>query len=163
MKPKHRWAKFLSAVVVILFSLQLVSCGTLIYPERRGQTSGRIDVGIAILDGIGVLLFIIPGLIAFAVDFATGAIYLPGGKRAGTISSEAEDIVVIRVNPHELNRKNIEDIVSRHTGYRVRLDQENLKVLELEGTANIETELSKLINSGEFSDRICSGPFWNKI
>ena len=105
MKPKHRWVKFLYAVVVILFSLQLVSCGTLIYPERRGQTSGRIDVGIAILDGIGVLLFIIPGLIAFAVDFATGAIYLPGGKRAGTISSEAEDIVVIRVNPHELNRK----------------------------------------------------------
>ena len=86
MKPKHRWIKFLSAVVVILFSLQLVSCGTLIYPERRGQTGGRIDVGVAVLDGIGVLLFVIPGLVAFVVDFSTGAIYLPGGRRAGSIS-----------------------------------------------------------------------------
>src|SRR5690606_1945709 len=53
------------------------SCGTLLYPERRGQPRGQLDVGVVALDGVGVLLFLVPGVIAFAVDFATGAIYLP--------------------------------------------------------------------------------------
>ena len=47
-------------------------------PETgRGQTGGQIDKEAAILDGIGLLLFIIPGLIAYAVYFSTGAIYPP--------------------------------------------------------------------------------------
>lgn len=58
----------------------LGGCGTLLYPERRGQTGGRIDPSVAILNGIGLLLFIVPGLIAFAVDFGSGAIYLPGTR-----------------------------------------------------------------------------------
>ncbi|UAW99205.1 polyribonucleotide nucleotidyltransferase [Halopseudomonas nanhaiensis] len=56
---------------------QLSACGTIFYPERRGQLSGEIDAGVAILNGIGLLFYIVPGLIAFGVDFATGAIYLP--------------------------------------------------------------------------------------
>ena len=67
---------------LVLALLSQSGCGTLIYPERRGQSSGRIDPAVAILDGVGVLLFIVPGLIAFAVDFATGAIYYPGGRTA---------------------------------------------------------------------------------
>lgn len=60
----------------------LVGCGAVLYPERAGQPKGRIDPAVAILDGIGVLLFIIPGLIAFAVDFHQGTIYLPPGEAA---------------------------------------------------------------------------------
>jgi hypothetical protein len=56
---------------------QLSACGTIFYPERRGQLTGEIDPGVAILNGIGLLFYIVPGLIAFGVDFATGAIYLP--------------------------------------------------------------------------------------
>lgn len=53
-------------------------CGTLIHAERRGQPhSDRLDWGIVTLDGLGLLLFFIPGVIAFVVDFGTGAIYLP--------------------------------------------------------------------------------------
>ncbi|WP_370335265.1 polyribonucleotide nucleotidyltransferase [Parvularcula marina] len=59
-------------------ALPLGACGSILYPERRGQQSGRIDAGVAVLDGIGLLLFLIPGIIAYAVDFHTGAIYLPG-------------------------------------------------------------------------------------
>ena len=58
--------------VILIISLQLISCGTLLHPDRRGQTSGRIDPGIAVLDGIGLIFFIIPGLIAYAIDFNTG-------------------------------------------------------------------------------------------
>ncbi|MFA5678121.1 MAG: polyribonucleotide nucleotidyltransferase [Pseudomonas sp.] len=71
----------LKALTSILLSTtlatQLTACGTVFYPERRGQISGEIDPGVAILNGIGLLFYVIPGLIAFAVDFTTGAIYFP--------------------------------------------------------------------------------------
>lgn len=50
------------------------------YPERRHQPrSHQIDWKVAALDGLGLLLFFVPGVIAFVVDFYTGAIYLPAG------------------------------------------------------------------------------------
>ena len=71
----------LKALASILLSTtlitQLSACGTVFYPERRGQIGGEIDPGVAILNGIGLLFYVIPGLIAFAVDFTTGAIYFP--------------------------------------------------------------------------------------
>ena len=67
--------------IIILVSYLITSCGTIIYPERRGTKSGRIDPGVAILDGLGLLLFIIPGVIAFAVDFSTGCIYIGGRSK----------------------------------------------------------------------------------
>ena len=63
------------------------------YPERRGQRTGTLDPGIVLLDGLGLLLFFVPGVIAFAVDFATGAIYLPEGggpSISGTSTAAAE-------------------------------------------------------------------------
>ena len=64
----------------------LAACGTILHPERKGQVDGRIDPSIAILNGLGLLLFLVPGVIAFAVDFSNGTIYLPG-----TQTSEVED------------------------------------------------------------------------
>jgi len=60
--------------------LQLAACGTLIYPERRGQSKGELDPVIVVLDAVGILFFVIPGVAAFIIDFNTGAIYLPPGK-----------------------------------------------------------------------------------
>jgi hypothetical protein len=68
---------------VLLAALQAAmittaGCGTILHPERRGQPpTGRLDWGVVLLDGLGLIFFFIPGLIAFAVDFSTGAIYLP--------------------------------------------------------------------------------------
>jgi hypothetical protein len=70
----HTLRIFICAVLMA----QLMGCGTILYPEREGQKSGQIDAGVAILDGMGVLFFIVPGVIAFAVDFYNGTIYLPG-------------------------------------------------------------------------------------
>jgi hypothetical protein len=66
-----------------LLTLQLSSCGTLMFQERRGQEAGNMDPNVVVLDGIGLLFFIVPGLVAFAVDFSTGAIYLPPGVEKG--------------------------------------------------------------------------------
>ena len=56
----------------------LPSCARILYPERVGNTSGRVDVVPLVVD---ILLFIpglIPGVIAIVVDFGTGAIYVQG-------------------------------------------------------------------------------------
>jgi len=74
--------RIIGGVVMTALLVQLTACGAIFYPERRGQIDGRIDPGIAVLDAIGLLFYIIPGLIAFGVDFTTGAIYLPHGKTA---------------------------------------------------------------------------------
>lgn len=56
----------------------LSGCGTLLYSERVGRPhTHQIDWKVAAMDGLGLLLFFIPGVIAFVVDFSTGAIYLP--------------------------------------------------------------------------------------
>lgn len=78
----------MGAILLVAVLFVTTSCGTLLYPERRGQTEGRIDPAVAIMDGIGVLFFIIPGLVAFAVDFSTGCIYLPPGESASTVTPE---------------------------------------------------------------------------
>ncbi len=62
----------------------LGGCATILYPERRGNRSGVIDVGPLVLDILWFIPGIIPGIIALAVDFSTGAIYL-GGKRRSAL------------------------------------------------------------------------------
>lgn len=82
----------------------LSGCGTLLYPERKGQSGGRIDPSIAILDGLGLLLFLIPGLIAFAVDFSNGTIYLPAGPRAETKDDLSQVTFTAALTKRQLDR-----------------------------------------------------------
>lgn len=72
--------RVIGGVLAAALFTQLSACGTLLYPDRRGQIEGRIDPAVAVLDAIGLLFYVIPGLIAFGIDFATGAIYLPEGE-----------------------------------------------------------------------------------
>jgi hypothetical protein len=98
----------------------LASCGTLLYPERRGQPAGRLDAGVVVLDGIGLLLFLVPGVIAFAVDFSTGAIYLPPGYAMLNPATGAE-LHKIQVDPKELTPERVEALVLEQTGKTVSL------------------------------------------
>lgn len=59
-------------------ALFATGCGSLMHTDRVGQPhSNQIDWKIAALNGLGMLFFFVPGVVAFAVDFYTGAIYLP--------------------------------------------------------------------------------------
>lgn len=96
---KTLYQPFLKAVKKLSFAaltlallLQLCACGTILHPERKGQAAGQIDIKIALFDAIGLLFFFIPGVIAFAVDFHNGTIYLPGGSRAELNERELKDI-----------------------------------------------------------------------
>ena len=78
---KHALVTLLLALIVLL---PTPGCGTLLFPERQQQPhSERLDPNLLILDGLGLLVFIVPGLVAFFVDFYTGAIYLPPGIERG--------------------------------------------------------------------------------
>ncbi len=77
--------KSLNILVCAVLIIQLAGCGTLMYPERKGQRGGRIDVGVVVLDGIGLLFFIVPGIIAYVVDFFNGTIYLPDTAKGSPV------------------------------------------------------------------------------
>jgi hypothetical protein len=98
-------------------------CGMLLHPERRGQPpGGGLDWSIVALDAVGLLLFFIPGVVAFAVDFTTGAIYLPPpGYGDARDPKNDEPLVEVRVPPKELTPHRLEQVASQHAGQDVRL------------------------------------------
>lgn len=125
------------------------SCGTLIHPERRGQTGGRVDPSIAILDGIGLLFFIVPGLIAYAIDFSTGAIYLPGSSSDAGGGGESEaDFVIVQASPEKLTNENVEAILKEHTGREVNLSDASIQAIPLDDPEEISSEYNKLVAAG---------------
>lgn len=101
-----RWIQRLTMFSSIsMLVTALTACGTILHPERKGQVSGRIDPAIAVLDGVGLLLYFIPGVIAFAVDFSNGTIYLPDDRTLQLTPEEMEGIVKNgKVDPRALSR-----------------------------------------------------------
>jgi len=109
------------------------ACGVILYPERKGQVSGRIDPAVAVLDGIGLLFFIVPGVIAFAVDFATGAIYLPG--TASNTTFDMDDAERVQLEAGELGTDTIENMIRERTGEAVSLADPALRARTVDGQA----------------------------
>lgn len=67
-----------SLLLSALLFVPTAGCGTIMFKERQDQEHlGRIDPNVVIMDAFGLLFFVVPGLVAFGVDFYTEAIYLP--------------------------------------------------------------------------------------
>lgn len=97
-------------------------CGTIFYPERRGQPAGDLDWKIVALDALGLLLFFIPGVIAFAVDFSTGAIYLPPEYYGADDPPDPQQpLAAVQVPRDELTPQRIEQVASQHAGRTILL------------------------------------------
>lgn len=79
----------IARIILIGCLFNTSACGFFLYPERVGQNSGKIDPAVVILDAAGLLFGILPGVVAFAVDLSTGAIYLPPGEKS-TINKHTE-------------------------------------------------------------------------
>jgi hypothetical protein len=122
-----------AGTLILGLSLLLSSCGTLLYPERRGQPAGRLDVGVVALDGIGLLVFLVPGVIAFIVDFSTGAIYLPPGSGYAMAEAPAgTPLRQVKVEPAELTPRRVEAIVQEQTGKTVSLEPGAYRAMRLQ-------------------------------
>ena len=121
---ENKLIKTLSVPISAALIFQLMGCGTIFYPERRGQRAGHIDVGVALLDGIGLFFGLIPGVIAFAVDFSNGTIYLPG-------TAPILSLRQIKFDPKHTSMAGIERIIKEETGRTVKLDDPNIKITKL--------------------------------
>ena len=66
-------------------------CGFILYPERRGRTSGRIDIPVLIIDLLWLIPGLIPGVICLVVDFTTGCIYQSGGHASAQPPPSSDD------------------------------------------------------------------------
>lgn len=124
----------LRAVIIGMLSFQMVSCGTLLYPERRNQTAGRLDVGVVLLDAVGLLFFLIPGIIAFAVDFSSGAIYLPASKDK---AKNQDKYRIVRFDPKHYTKESLEKIISQETGRDFHFNNKQIQYMRLKNRDEI--------------------------
>lgn len=135
------FSRIFCAVLAVVISVQSISCGTLLYPERRGQSAGRLDVGVVILDTIGLFFFLIPGIIAFTVDFSTGAIYLPSSSLRS--SGAPGGMRVVRFDPKTCTPEMLEEIIRRETGKDFHFSDGRLQKVELKDTNEIPVYFAK--------------------
>lgn len=120
MRTKSR---VIGGVLAVTLVTQLTACGTIFYPDRRGQIEGRVDPLIVGLNAIGILFYVIPGLIAFGVDFATGAIYLPGGLSAQVNPDSLQDVVGA---DGKIDTAKLKALIETQTGHSLPLDDPRL-------------------------------------
>lgn len=148
MRDKHPLSTTATLLLTAIVLAYTTSCGTLMHPERSGKAhSDRVDATIAILDGVGCLFFLIPGLVAFAVDFYTGAIYLPVDRAPGanaTPGAEISDGVrVVRLTPEELTRERIEAVISQHVGRPATISRQTTSARRLDGPRDIRKHIAR--------------------
>ena len=115
-------SRVIGGVLTVALLTQLTACGTLFFPERRGQIEGRIDPVVAGLNAVGILFYVIPGLIAFGIDFATGAIYLPDDK----YSVAPETLQDAIGSDGQIDHAKLKAIIERETGLSLPLDDPRL-------------------------------------
>lgn len=120
-----KFKKFIGIPLALALTVQLSGCGTILKPERKGQRSGQLDAGIVALNAIGLLFFLVPGVIAFAVDFNNGTIYLPGGSA----SVNGDEVNIVYINGDITNEK-IEKVILEQTGDIVSLNDSNVLLSE---------------------------------
>ena len=117
--------------------LQLTACGTILHPERKGQKSGQIDPAIAVFNGIGLLFFLIPGVIAFAVDFSNGTIYLPDGRH-----SSLSDEELLQIAPQgKLDEQKLAAIL-RAKGLLEQTQTQHLQIQQLDSLGEVYARLA---------------------
>ncbi|MFA5059199.1 MAG: hypothetical protein WC676_01030 [Candidatus Omnitrophota bacterium] len=142
----------LSILICGILVFQLMGCGTILYPERRGQRAGHIDAGVVLLDGIGLLFGIIPGVIAFAVDFSNGTIYLPGTSRG---SLDLKNLKQVKFNSKHSSWASIERIVQRETGCDLKLHRDRMEITKLKSIDDMMAHFAQA-SPGMQSNRIAA-------
>ena len=122
--------KIVACIICLVLMSQLTSCGTILYPERRGQDKhqsvNKIDMAVFALDFGLCLLGILPGVIAFAVDFSSGCIYLPENQISLEDVGDMKHWRIVKVDPDTLNQATIERIIREHTGKSIHLNSPDL-------------------------------------
>ena len=94
------------------------------------------------LNGIGLLLFLLPGVIAFAVDFSTGAIYLPG-----THAANEDELKTYRF-AGDLTQDKFDSAYEHHYGEKRDFAFEDLQRVEVSDVQDMHRKLAALQSAG---------------
>lgn len=141
---KRRLSAFVLSGCLVLSS----GCGVLLYPERQGQSDGKIDPVVALLDGMGLLLYVIPGLVAFAIDFHQGTIYLPGDGLSDAKDVNLDDARQVKIEG-PVDQESVEKAILEATGKTVDLGARNVQVINLqENTSQMQIARLRSSTSG---------------
>ena len=129
-RSRLKFRCWVSCVLLVSMLLPIAGCGTIFWPERKGQPAGRLDPKVVALDAVGLLLFFIPGVIAFAVDFNNGTIYLPSDSQANSPPSSLgwDSVRTSSVTP---DADEIERIVHERTDKSIRLQPGHYRAQQL--------------------------------
>lgn len=111
--------KVLAVTLTTIMAVQLAGCGTILHPERKGQKGGNIDPAIAVLNAAGLLLFIVPGLVAFGIDLYYGTIYLPGTA----LDLNDDELNQLKNIDGQLNSEALARFISEKTGEEIHADE----------------------------------------
>jgi len=125
-KIKSLIIKFL----ILALTTEVFSCGYILYPHRRGQSAGPLDWGVVLLDTIGLLFFIVPGVVAFAVDIGSGTIYLTNNVYEPF--QDYGEIQKIKIDPNNINNETIAAAIRKNNGQVVNLNDPHLKIYRSE-------------------------------
>ncbi len=124
----------------------LTGCGTILHHDRIHKSHSRdIDWKVAALNGLGLAFFFVPGVVAFVVDFYTGAIYLPPKHSGRGYAKEGETQPVapfdtdeaidnwkkVLVPPSELEPERIEQVIHEEAGDDISLNEPSARVSRL--------------------------------
>lgn len=125
--------KLIISLSLVAYLLSTTGCGVILYPERQGQKGGKIDIAVALLDGAGLLLWVVPGLVAFAVDFHQGTIYLPNSRAAiDAGGTEYREVKFEFDDEKPMSVDQLESVLQRELGFPIDLDDERAFVMEIE-------------------------------
>lgn len=132
-------------------------CGLILHPGRKSAPhSNQIDWKVAALDGLGLILFFVPGVVAFAVDFYTGAIYLPANN--GQVGYTASKFELKRrdIPREDLKMSSIEKAVSDHIGENVSLRDDSSRVSHLAKIDQFGTQVEHHQRDNAFGHKLLS-------
>jgi hypothetical protein len=122
------------ALLCTTLVVQSISCGTILYPERIGQPRGPLDPKVVALDTAGLLLFFVPGAIAFGVDFYNGTIYLPPPEYRCQSPDEIppERWISQKLDSDIDTPEELQKYLQRQTGQTIELKDDQVKIIPLD-------------------------------
>ena len=128
-----RLKRFFATVILVALLVSLTSCGYFLYPERRYQQKGEVDFPIMILDGSSLLfaavagqaVIAVIGVVALAVDFTSGSVYLPAKDKKAGLEVFPFD------NTRPLAKTDLESILTEYSGSPVHIDEGSIAIVDV--------------------------------
>ena len=110
-------------------------CGYFLYPERVGQEPGKVDPTVLILDSLALLAGVLPGVVSLAVDFSTGAVWLPSGEKSSV----------------EKHMENIEEALPKKEGAYLKIQMDPEAMSHDEIARAVSEELNRPISKEQIT------------